>query len=727
MAETIAEVFIRLGTQGVGDAARQITSVNTALDGLKQSAQLAFAAMNPSVTQKITSEQARLRQEFDAGSISIREYVERLREIQDASRVLSATFDQRESMAKGLLSRFVGGDQQAEVAQLRRVITELQSAGNLSGAEAGQISAGIDYEQQQRQMRALEQVSREMNQGIAASRQSAVDRAIAASDAEIDAELRKTRIAVQGAKERADAEDFAANAAKQAIAEIGREVDRQSRDMRRGEGMAQKFLQREISEQNAIYARQENAMRLQGVEITRRYETAQESFNRRVAEYNRLRSAGVISEETFNRAVAASTRELEHNARMHALGRRGILGNQQALMQLSYGLQDIAITADQGLGRALQASANNLSMIIPLMVRSTALGIGLSVGFTAAATAITMFERSMNGGKSSTEKMTDAVAMLREEIDKLKSSMKEQFSVEKLIREGTVKQVQEAIQSKREELAIQTAVNKQSQENAQRLGRDALGARGLAIPQGTDLFGPMGMNQIAQSIAARRQAMGMAPLGAAQEDAEARRIQNEVRSSPLVAAAIESWGASHEAAIAIQKSITSLEGAGLTEARRRDALEFTMKEREADQKDRIKQQQESAAARREMLQVLDPAAAKSEGVYDKLRERLDIIGRSDFINDEQRIAAVTSARDVFNKELDALVPKEKSSFKAGFSGFAEFGKQFQMSLIEDPASRDRKEQIRLQKEANDYIRQIAPDVVAGLGQGAVAVFAAGGQ
>lgn len=753
MAETIAEVFIRLGTQGVGDAAKQITSVNTALDSLKQSAQLAFAAMNPSITQKITSEQARLRQEFDAGSISIREYVEGLREVQNASRVLTATFDQRESMAKGLLSKFVGGDQQAEVAQLRRVITELQSAGNLSDVEAGQISAGIDYEQQQRQMRALEQVSREMNQGIAASRQSAVDRAIAASDAEIDAELRKTRIAVDGARARERAEQEAAATATAELAKIAAATDaedrknkeiadfqarlkrnslnleqrRQDKESKEADKVGASFLKEEVAKANAAALREENTNRLRALEITRRNETAQETFNRKIAEYNMLRRQGAISEETFNRAVASSNRELQHNIRLHELGKKGILGNQQALMQLSYGLQDIAIVADQGFGRAMQASANNLSMVIPYLVKSTGLGIGLSVGFTAAATAITMFERSLNNGKTASEQMTDAVAKLREELEKLQSSMKEQFSVDRLIKTGSTEQVRREIESKKEDYSVQVAVNKRSEENAQRLGREVLASKGLAIDPRTNLFSEMGVNQIGQSIAARRKAMGIAPLSAKDEEDEARRIQSEIRTNPLVAAAIESWGASHEAAVEIQKSIESLEKEGLPAAQERDAKEFTAKEREQDQRDRMQQQQESASARKEMLKVLDPAAGRSQEVYDKLRERIDIISRSDFLTESQQNDAVASVRDVFNKELDSLVPKEKSRFNPSFSGFSDFGRQFQMALFQDPAEKDRKEQIRLQQEANDAIRQIAPDVVAGLGQGAVAVFAGGSQ
>lgn len=396
-------------------------------------------------------------------------------------------------------------------------------------------------------------------------------------------------------------------------------------------------------------------------------------------------------------------------------------------MQLSYAFQDAAITADQGFGRAMQSAANNIGMIIPLLVRSTPLGMALATAFTAGATAIAMFERGMLGGKDATEQMTDAVAKLMEELEKLQSSMKEQFSVDRLIKTGSTEQVRREIESKKEDYSVQVAVNKRSEENAQRLGREVLASKGLAIDPRTNLFSEMGVNQIGQSIAARRKAMGIAPLSAKDEEDEARRIQSEIRTNPLVAAAIESWGASHEAAVEIQKSIESLEKKGLPAAQERDAKEFTAKEREQDQRDRVQQQQESASARKEMLKVLDPAAGRSQEVYDKLRERLDIIGRSDFINDEQRVAAVASARDVFNKELDALVPKEKSSFKASFSGFAEFGKQFQMSLIQDQADKDRKEQIRLQKEANDAIRQIAPDVVAGLGQGAVAVFAAGNQ
>lgn len=761
MAETIAEVFIRLGASGIGETAQKLGQVNTTLTGLKESAQLAFAAMNPSITQDVIRQQERLRREFNEGSISIRAYVEGLREIQNASRVLNASFDQRESMASGLIGRFVGVDQQAEVEQIRRTVRELQSAGNLSAGQAGQINAGIDSQEKARlageyvaramayskeeadaeianTLRAF-RVREETKQGVLALRNEMVERAVAYSDLEIEAELRNTRIAEESRNKQARE----MRVLEQVSAEMSRGLVQDAKDKEAAEKAFLRALEKskqEMSRGVSDVRKEENEDRLRSVAITRQQENAQEGFNRKVAEYARLAALGVdnngISQETYTRAVAAANRELEHNINLHAMGKRGILGSREAMIQLSYALQDAAITWDQGLGRAMQASANNFGMIIPMMTKSIGLGMGLSVGFTALATAMAMWERSSAKAREETDKLNKSLNNLPAALMKIAEAQRNALTMRDLLFDSNPA----ALESAARERGRAAAGARERQATAEREAGN-VGARLTAELTGGGFRGNvMNLNsaeeyrrELQKEMADRmRRNVTVSSTGrpsmteeqiqtiASQDSAAAvRALQDQIGATEEYRAALEASAEASAESVRLTKEQKEAQKAHV-EAVNQEIYALEREERakrkaaEAAEKSAAAQNRRDTINRVERGLMSEPRQT-AFGAFEEFQRNIEAIAGAGGMTPEEKAAMVGKTGELFQNTLNKTeTDKTKSRFQPNFAGFSDFGRQFQMSLFEDPAAKDRKEQIRLQREANDEVRRLADALLGGI-------------
>lgn len=610
-----------------------------------------------------------------------------------------------------------------------------------------------------RQMQALERISKEMSVGVADARESAVSRAMAYSAQEADAEIANTLRSFRVRQETKEGElALRHEKVERAIAYSDAELESELRNTRKAiqaaelqaevETSVAKKAADEIKAMRADVAKTESEERLRAAAITRQQETAQETFNRKTAEYINLRKSGAISEETFSRAMASANRELEHNVQLHAMGKRGILGSREAMVQLSYALQDAAITWDQGLGRAMQASANNFGMIIPMMTKSIGLGMGLSVGFTALATAISMWERSSRKAAEETDRLNKSLSDLPAVLNKIAEAQKNMLSMRDLLFEGSASSLESAARSKGREAAL---AREQSQA-AERTAGD-IGARMTAEATGGGFRGNvMNLSQaeeyreklqkeIADRI--RRNVTVSGQTGRPSMDEEQIQASAVQQSAAAVRALQDQIAATEEYQAALQESNnSSAEAARLTreqkeaqkahiEAVNQEIYALEKEERAKRKAAEAADKAESGQNRREAVNRIDRGLMSDQqraatDIFSEFQRNVEAIAGSTGMSQDERSSMLGKASELFQSDLAKLEKDDnKRRFQPGFSGFSDFGKQFQMSLFQDPAEKDRKEQIRLQKEANDLIRQMADNFAGGLP--GVATFAAGSQ
>lgn len=609
-----------------------------------------------------------------------------------------------------------------------------------------------------RQMQALERISKEMSAGVADARESAVSRAMAYSAQEADAEIANTLRSFRVRQETKEGElALRHEKVERAIAYSDAELESELRNTRKAiqaaelqaevETSVAKKAADEIKAMRADVAKTESEERLRAAAITRQQETAQETFNRKTAEYINLRKSGAISEETFSRAMASANRELEHNVQLHAMGKRGILGSREAMVQLSYALQDAAITWDQGLGRAMQASANNFGMIIPMMTKSIGLGMGLSVGFTALATAISMWERSSRKAAEETDRLNKSLSDLPAVLNKIAEAQKNMFSMQDLLFEGSASSLESAARSKGREAAL-------AREQAGVAAQAAADASAKATEEATGGMAKGNINDPAVESRLReelikRNVVGLtraaANAGAPDTEntrkqiqidatraaeAEIRVIKEKVASSEEVRKAVEEENKAGAEAVRLRNEQREAQKAHI-EAVNQEIYALEKEERAKRKAAEAAEKVESGQNRREAVNriergLMSDQQRSSMSVFEEFQRNVEAIAGSTGMSQDERSSMLGKASELFQSDLAKLEKDDnKRRFQPGFSGFSDFGKQFQMSLFQDPAEKDRKEQIRLQKEANDLIRQMADNFAGGLP--GVATFAAGSQ
>lgn len=750
MAETIAEVFIRLGTSGVGDAQKKIEGVEKSLQDLGQSAKLAFTAMNPQIIDSITAKQDELRQKFDAGSISIHEFVAELRALGQESKVALASFGQRESMAGGILSRFgLGPDanQQAEAA--KKLIEQLTAAGHYTPEQQGALFSAVDLKRdealygealdnmvRQRQQQATEE------ERILKYQSQLRENSLKLEQKQVDEKTRRQIAALnQVSKEMSDGLKKEASereaAQKRALQAVSREMSVGVKEVRKGEAEA---------------IQQENAAKLRGIEITRQFETEQERFDRVKAEYIRLLIAGKINLQTYDRALLHLNATLDHNSNLMATGKKmtGMAG--VGFQQLSYAAQDFVQVMDQGVGRALQASANNLSMVIPLLVKSASLGAGLAIGFTALATAVTMWERSSKKAESAQDKQAKSLERLTEALKRYSDARSRQLSIEDIAAGDEPGDATKKIAELQRQIVTEKGLRKiASEELSQNRAAEVERMTGGAIKG--DISDPLVAEQFRKRSEDRilGELIATATMeGAPVPDVLMKNFQEQarIRAFDELHAANKAIEATENVAKARKEQVGALQRqldaekdiAKLREAERdaaRNHFDNLRREQFLSEFDRANQERqdrmesdrrerfEAASRRRDTMSsiergMMSDPMQRAMSVFDDFQRNVETIAGGGGGPEE-----IAAAGGLFQNQLDALVKDNKPQFRPGMTGFSEFGQQFQQALFQDPAEKDRKEQLRLQREANDYAKQMAESLAGGLVSGP-ALFGGGG-